>query len=748
MKLEGANPNPKIVGLKMQPGKVNYFASKDPAHYHTHIPTYEQVKYQDVYPGIDMIFYGNQQQLEYDFVLSPDADPTSINLDIEGIEEMEVDAQGNLMLHTLDGEIRLCKPFVYQEKDSSKQKISSRYIIKNGCQVGFELGNYDVSNPLVIDPVLEYSTYLGGSNDSFGQKTVVDDAGNAYITGRTSSLDFPTKDALQPTYGGGSDDAFIIKINAEGSAVIYSTYLGGSGNDRGRAIAIDSAGNAYVTGRTNSLDFPLQNPLQPVYGGGDFDGFISKLNADGSALIYSTYFGGSGTGDVRGIAVDAAGNAYVSGRTNSLDFPVVNAIQPTYGGDPFDGFVVKINADGSAFIFSTYLGGNGDDDASDIAIDQDNNVYITGLTTSTNFPLANPLQSTLKGAQDIFISKIAANGSSFIYSTYLGGSNVERGRDIAVDTDGNAYITGNTNSLDFPIKDALQPTYGGGSEDAFVTKINADGSSLVYSTYLGGSGEDRGRGIALGPGNTAYVTGFTSSTDFPLVNPIQDTLKGTLDAFITKISPDGSMLLYSTYLGGSGGTGDSRDIAVDAEGSSYITGFTDSDDFPVTENAFQPEIAGGTDAFIAKISEAADLTITKTDVPDPVIIKNSICASTCGGCLSKKFNKLTYTLTVTNNNLDTATGVTVTDDLPPGIKLVSVTPSQGSCSISDDIITCDLDVLDSGESATITIITLPTKTCTLHNRATVTSNELQGSISVETVTTVQQSTQICYCQHL
>lgn len=746
MKLDGANQHPEIMGVNKLPGKANYFTSKDSANYHTHIPTYEQVKYHAVYPGIDMIFYGNQQQLEYDFVLSPTADPDAINLNLEGIEKLEIDDAGHLILHTLDGKIRLRKPFVYQEKEGHKQKISGSYILKNEYQVGFEVGTYDSSRPLVIDPVLEYATYLGGSDDSFGQKIVVDDEGNTYITGRTNSTDFPTQDALQPTYAGGSNDAFITKINADGSALIYSTYLGGSGDDRGRAIAIDTVGNAYVTGRTNSLDFPLQNPLQPVYGGGDFDGFISKLNADGSALIYSTYFGGSGTGDVRGIAVDTTGNAYVSGRTNSLDFPVVNALQPTYGGDPFDGFVVKVNAAGSAFIFSTYLGGNDDDDASDIAIDEDNNIYVTGFTTSTNFPLANPLQSTLNGPQDIFISKIAADGSAFIYSTYLGGSNEDRGRDITVDTDGNAYITGDTNSLDFPVKDAVQSTYGGGSEDAFVTKINPDGSALIYSTYLGGSGEDRGRGIDVGPGNNAYVTGFTSSTDFPLVNPIQDTLKGTIDAFVTKISADGSMLIYSTYLGGSG-AGDSRDITVDAEGTAYITGFTDSDDFPVTENAFQPEIAGGTDAFIAKITDAADLTLTKTDTPDPVIIENNSCTSACGGCLSRKCNKLTYIITVTNNGLDTATGVTVTDILPTEMKLISVTPTQGSCSISDNVITCDLGTLASSESATITIIVQPTKTGTFRNRATVTSNELQGNNSVEIVTTVQKSTRICYCQH-
>ncbi len=408
MKLVGANPSPRVSGLDELPGKSNYFLGNDPDKWCTDVPHYAKVSYKDVYPGVDLVYYGNQRQLEYDPVVGPGADPAAIALSFDGVERLRIDAQGDLVLDTADGEIRQHKPLVYQEVDDVRREIPGAYVLSGERQVGFEVAAYDSSQPLIIDPVLAYSTYLGGSDGDRGEDIAVDSSGNAYVTGRTFSTDFPTVNPFQAALGGtsGDVDVFVTKLNAAGNTVVYSTYLGGSDEDFGPDIAVDSSGNAYVTSRTKSTDFPTANPFQATHGGGGLDGFVAKLNPSGSAWVYATYLGGISSDEPTDIAADASGNAYVTGETASTNFPTANPIQGTKAlGD--DVFVTKFNPAGSALVYSTYLGGNGTPDTGfAIAVDASGNAYVTGETNSTDFPTVNPFQSTLLGGRDAFIAKI------------------------------------------------------------------------------------------------------------------------------------------------------------------------------------------------------------------------------------------------------------------------------------------------------------------------------------------------------
>ncbi|MEJ7654703.1 MAG: SBBP repeat-containing protein [Chloroflexia bacterium] len=543
MKLVGSDASATVAGAEELAGKVNYFTGNDPTRWRADVPTYGRVRYSEVYPGIDVVYYGNQQQLEYDFVVAPGSDARVVSLQFDGADKVEVDAAGELLLTLGESVVRQPKPVVYQEVASGRRAVEGGYVVREGGRVGFALGEYDARLPLVIDPTLVYSTYLGGSGGDQGLALASDSAGNAYITGFTDSTNFPTANAIQSA-NGGFQDAFVTKINAAGTAFVYSTYLGGSGEfnsaEFGEGIAVDSAGNAYVTGSTFSDNFPTVNAIQSTFGGFT-DAYVSKLNAAGSALVYSTYLGGSESEIGRDMAVDSAGNAYVTGNTQSANFPTANAIQSAYGGAQ-DAFVSKLNAAGSAFVYSTYLGGTARDDGQEVAVDASGNAYATGDTESTNFPTANAVQPTNGGTtitQDAYVSKINATGSALVYSTYLGGTGGEVGFGIAVDSSGNAYIAGGTGSFtSFPTANALQCSTGG-SQDAFVTKLNAAGNAFIYSTYLGGTGVDNGRGIALDSANNAYIGGFTRSSNFPVVNAPQsafggDTLFG--DAFMAKIS--------------------------------------------------------------------------------------------------------------------------------------------------------------------------------------------------------------------
>jgi hypothetical protein len=610
MNLVGANRAAAVAGQNELEGRVNYLIGSDPAKWRTDVPTFGRVRYAEVYPGIDVIYYGNQRRLEYDFVVAPGRDARAIALEFTGAQKVEVDgATGDLLVQVGGETIRQHAPVTYQEvAGAGRRKVESRYAIKEGGQVGFEVGEYDASAPLVIDPVLEYSTFLGGSLGDQGRDIAIDSAGNAYVIGVPSS-DFPIANAFQET-SNGIQDVFVTKLNAAGSALVYSTYLGGSGYDFGLGIAVDSTGSAYVTGQTSSTDFPTANAFQGKNASGlGNDVFVAKLSPAGSTLVYSTYLGGSSDDSGVDIAVDSAGNAYVTGFTSSTDFPTANGLQNIAGGfDNGDAFVTKFNAAGSALVYSTHLGGGDSDHGESIDVDSAGNAYVTGSTLSTDFPTVNAFQSTFGGGTsgesgDAFVTKFNAAGSAMVYSTYLGGESGEIGLGIAVDSAGSAYVTGGTSSDDFPTANALQSTRGG-SGDVFVTKFNGTGSALVYSTYLGGNSVETGYGIAVDSAGNAYLTGFTQSTNFPTANPFQGTVGSDLDAFVTKLNAAGTALVYSSYLGG-----DDSDwafgIAVDSTGNAYLTGSTDSPCFPTTTGAFDTTLSLDGDAFITKLSETA-----------------------------------------------------------------------------------------------------------------------------------------------
>jgi hypothetical protein len=619
MQLLGSNPAAAAQGADRLPGIANYFLGNDASKWRTGIPTYAQVYYPEVYPGIGLIYYGNQRQLEYDFQVSPGADPSRIRLRFSGADRLTLDERGDLVVQAQWQILLQHKPVVYQDVAGQRHAVAATFSLERN-QVGFALGGYDRSQALIIDPVLTYSTYLGGSGNGHsegdsGGNIAVDASGSAYVTGVTTSPDFPTANALQPSLGNPGGNAFITKLTPDGSGLVYSTYLGGTGNgallnqsggDAGNRIAVDQYGNAYVTGYTSSADFPTLNAFQPTLGAsGATNAFVATLTPDGSALVYSTYLGGSSFDDGFGIAVDQSGHVYVTGETNSHDFPILNAFQPRYGGSaggPGDAFVTSLDAAGQP-VYSTYLGGSGDEQGHGIAVDAAGNAYVSGITSSTHFPTLNAFRPKLAGSRNAFVTSFDPTGQ-LRYSTYLGGSGSDSGGGIAVDAAGNAYVTGLTSSSDFPTVNPLQPALGG-PFNAFVAELSADGSALVYSTYLGGSGGnlggDYGSGIAVDQNGQIFVTGSTFSPDFPTLNAIQPTLggSGSQNAFVTSLSPGGA-LLFSTYLGGSFydlGQG----IAVDAAGNTYVSGVTYSADFP-TLNAFQSVYGGHGNAFVAKIS--------------------------------------------------------------------------------------------------------------------------------------------------
>ena len=483
MKLEGANPSPALDGMEPLPGIVNYFIGNDPAKWRTKIPTYAKVQYQQVYPGIDLAYYGNQGRLEYDFIVAPGADPNQIKLAFEGPSDIRVAESGDLLLTTALGEVRMQKPVVYQlETDGHKTLVAGQYVVETHAMplhasrqanysVGFQLASYDHTKPVVIDPVLLYSTYLGGSGHDEGLGIAVDAAGQAYVTGGTDSTNFPTATPLQAT-SADELDTFVTKLNTAGTSLLYSTYLGGSSGDKGWGIAVDATGQAYVTGFTNSTNFPTVAPFQATLAGGFGDAFVTKLNATGTSLLYSTYLGGRSNEEGFGIAVDGSGQAYVTGETTSTNFPTVAPFQATLADGFGDAFVTKLHATGASLLYSTYLGGSDQEAGRSIAVDATGQAYVTGTTHSTDFPTANPIQATLAGRVDAFVTKLHAAGASLLYSTYLGGSSVDSGAHIAVDGSGQAYVTGITHSTDFPTVAPFQATLASGFGDAFVTKIS------------------------------------------------------------------------------------------------------------------------------------------------------------------------------------------------------------------------------------------------------------------------------------
>ncbi len=638
MRLVGANSQPAMTGLDPLAGTSNYLIGNDPDQWRRDVPNYARVKYTSVYPGIDLVHYGKQRQLEYDFIVGPNADPSQVALAFDGVDALAIDLEGNLILQTAHGALTQQKPVVYQDLGGRRHLVDGRYELRADDQVGFHVSSYDPTQPLVIDPVLSYSTYLGGNSNDVGHAIAVDSTGNAYVTGSTQSTNFPgASGSLIQASLRGSSDVFVAKLNVAGTALVYSTYLGGSSSDIGRAIAVDSTGNAYVTGETDSptvgagaIPFPLVGPIQPIYGliG---DAFVTKLNAAGNALVYSTYLGGSGSDRGYGIALDGLGNAYVTGHTNSLNFPIAAAFQPANASPGlYDAFVAKLNAAGSALVYSTYLGGNANEfsiDGGAIAVDSDGSAYVGGTTISPNFPGAgtSTIQATFGGGTgDGFVVKFNAAGSALVYSTYLGGTTIDAVNGLALDAAKNAYVVGYTDSSNFPTAVPLQAMRNGSGNDAFVAKLNAAGSALTYSTYLGGTGGDIAYDVAVDSGGSAYVSGWTSSFNYPTFGPLQASAAGSGDAFISQLNSAGSALTFSTYWGGSSGVERGYGIALDSFANIYLAGETNSSNFPASTGALQTSLAAFTDAFVAKVSPTPTVLRAPTNLTATSIVGNTV----------------------------------------------------------------------------------------------------------------------------
>ena len=655
----GANANPTMLGDDTTATRVSYFLGSDPTSWHTEIPTYAGVTYSGLYPGIDLHYEGSNSNLKGTYIVAPGADPSHISWRYNGAQGVSLDNSGNLqialnsVLSPQSSVLTEAAPVAWQEIGGQRVPVEAHYALAGDGSIGFALGSYDANHPLVIDPTLTYSTYIGGNFAEYGFGIAADSAGYFYVVGMTNSSNFPTVSPYQPNLLG-SSDGWVARFNPQGQPV-YITYLGGNGIDYALDVATDGQGNAYVTGFTSSANFPTANAFQPAFGGGFYDAFITKLNPAGSALVFSTYLGGNeeenshGSGSQSGsIALDTQGNIYVTGFTQSENFPVLNAIQPThYNID--DLFITKLNPSASALVWSTYLGGLTNEQPKDIAVDSANNVYVTGFTDSGDFPLMNPAQPNMVGTRDVFVTKINAAGTALVYSTYWGGNGGENGAGIAVDSLGNAYIAGDTDSNNFPVLNAYQFSYGG-FNDAFVSKFGPTGTP-VYSTYLGGDWVDGAYSVAVNAAGEAYAFGSTQSEEFPVVNPIIPTLRGSEDAFVTHFNAAGNGLVFSTFFGGSNG----REMqgpgamTVDAGSNIYITGNTGANDLP-TVNPFQPFPASAFEAFISRISEnsptptptsagtatptptvcaVADYTITQstgaTIVPGTTFLPNSAC---------------------------------------------------------------------------------------------------------------------------
>jgi hypothetical protein len=640
MQLVGGNSPAKVASSGQLPGRTNYFLGNDPSKWRSNVARYARVSYQDVYPGVNLAFHGAQRQVEFDFMVAAGASPAPIGFHFTGAQGMKTDDSGNLVVTSAAGDVLLHKPVAYQEQNGARQAVDARFVLKAGNQVRFELGNYDHSRELVIDPSVSYaySTYLGGSGDDEGFGIAFDSTGDAYVTGQTASPTFPgASGTLKDTAS-----VFVTKIAKAGSSLVYSTYVGGTGtgSDSGNAIAVDSSGDAFVAGGTSSTDFPhTSGAFQSALKGTTGNAFVFELGPSGT-ISYSTYLGGTGTDKALGIALasDGSGEVFAAGYTSSTDFPTLNngSLQGYLTGSTGSGFVTKLNSLGTGLVYSTYVGGSNvgiGDTATAVAVDSSDNAYVTGQTFSATFHITTgAVQVTCGncsgGNANAFVTVIKADGTGYVYSTFLGGSNGNDGAlGIAVDSAGNAYVTGATTSSNFPKTTGALQTSLGGTGDAFVTKLNPAGSALVYSTFLGGGLLDIGTGIAVDGSNNAYVTGQTDSTTptpFPTAGATQSTLGGGFDAFVSEINSTGSALVFSTYLGGlqnedASGQGA---IAVDSVGDSiYVTGTTaslstDAPPFP-THNPLQATNGGGNDAFVVKYAQPA-FSMSANIVPSSV----------------------------------------------------------------------------------------------------------------------------------
>jgi hypothetical protein len=749
MRLQGANPSPTIIGFGELEGKSNYLIGNDPSQWHRNVPHFANVRYREVYPGVDLVYYGKQGQLEHDFEVAPGADPTVVQLSFAGQDKIVLDRNGDLVLRTGAGDSRLHAPVIYQDVDGDRKTIAGKFALRASDRVGFEIASYDRSRQLVIDPTLSYSSYLGGTGDETSPSIAVDASFNIYVTGRTTSTDFPKQPGVLGSLHGASD-VFVAKLDPNGS-LILSTYLGGSGNESSVGIGVDSATNIYVAGTTDSTDFPTVNGFQADCAGCAAGNhvFVTELKPDGSAPLYSTYLAGNGNETATGFALDSKGNAYVTGTTTSTNTPpgfpaTANAYQLASLA-PTQFFVSKITptSTGTASLaYSTYFGGgnpqSGQAVGGGIAVDSSGNMYFTGGTSflhiggspapANDFPILNASQASLDcptnagcptnpTAPDAFVAKInpsLTGTAGLLFSTYLGGSGDDFGTGLAVDTGNNVYVTGSTTSTDIPPSaTAFQSTKsnGSGNTDAFIAKLNNPATNasvaLTYFSYLGGSMNDSGAAIAVDSNQVVRVTGSTLSTDFPSQVPATPPFTtgplGGTDAFIARLDTTGSApgVNFVSRFGGTGidhGTG----IALDTNFLTYLTGDTSSGDFPTAGGPFQATLQGASDAFVSSLGPVSDLRVNNPEA-------TSVTSVGVG-------NAVTFTYTITNgstqypNGPDPSSGVVFQANLPSsGATFTSISSSPGSCaSPAGGRVLCSIGTLSSGGTATVTEVLVPT----------------------------------------
>lgn len=657
--------------LDPQPGRLNYLLGADPSRWRTNVARYGRVRYRNIYPGIDLVYYRTRNQLEYDLVVSPHASIAPIRLQFDRSSRLSLSPAGDLTVATDSASMTMRRPRIYQEIGGRHVEIAGGYSLHAANRVSFRLGAYDRSRALVIDPIVVFSSLLGGNADDVAYSVASDPAGNTYIAGYTNSASFPATAGAYRATGSGSSDAFVAKFSPTG-ALLYATYLGGSSEDVAYGIAVDSSGNAYVTGSTSSTNFPsTTGAYASSYRGGLSDIFVAKLNPAGNGLVYSTYLGGAGADVGYSIALNSLNQATVAGSTASGDFPATpGAYKITFGGGTDDAFVARLDNAGASLVYASYLGGSGEDVAYGVAVDNLGNAYLAGYTQSTNFPATvGAAQTTFGGATDAFVTAFNPSATAVVYSTFLGGAQEDYGIGIAVDSSSAAYVAGFSASAAYPHTSGVFQSAKSGGMDAVLTKLSSTGA-LAFSTFLGGSGDDYGLAVAIDTSGNAYLTGDTSSTDFPKSpNALQSSTAGDYSAFVAEINASGAALPYASYLGGAGyetGYG----ITLDTAGATVVAGYTTSTDFPLTAAA-QSTLSGPDDIFVARFAinpplKAAALAIAKSH----------------SGNFAQSQTNAAYTVAVSN---DAAAGptsgvVTVTESVPPGLTLRSMSGTGWTCS--------------------------------------------------------------------
>lgn len=716
-----ANSDVQQKGIQQAGRKTRYILGNDPNQWKTDIPSYEKIKYENIYKGVDLVFYGNGRELEYDFVVAPGTKTEQIKLTFEGVDRSEIDDEGNLLLEVRGTALYFRAPLSYQDIDGKKQTLKSRYVLNNNT-VSFAVDSYDSSRPLVIDPVLVYSSYIGGSGADSVRGVALDSDGNVVVVGQTDSLDFLVTNSAFQTKLVSSDpvfvykDTFVMKIKGDGTQVISSTFLGGSHLEYGMDVAVDNENNVYITGFTGSKDFPVTaNAFQKTYGdtassGQPWDAYVVKLSPALDQLLYSSYLGSNNVDEATSIGVDETGAVYIAGQTKSNNLPVKNAVQPVYGGASSygDAFVAKFdtNSSGSdSLVYLTYLGGSASETYIKMYVDKKGYTYVIGYTTSVDFPVFDALQPLFAGTEDLFISKIVPSGNSFEYSTYFGGSGRDRPGAIWADANGSAYVTGSTSlaynatTNDFPVKGGLPPEFsaptGIVAVDAFISKLSTSGKSLEFSILYGGERGDYPSSIAADSAGNVIVAGYTSSYNFPLVNELQPRNRSD-DGFIVKLNPTATQVFYSTYFGG--GVQDYiLDIVVTKDDDLIVVGETSATDFPIKNSLQYPNTAvSHQNGFVSRFGD-----VTGKGYANLVLLNLAGTSKPISG------ENVNYQYELENIGPEAATGVKVNGVLSyqPAQILddLVVTASAGTCVIEGNTFTCNFSDLAANEKATLNL---------------------------------------------